>query len=253
MELLEARKLRGAFSHVEQAVLPEVVATASRAGATEMAAARKQHLDRWWQFWNVRVGMRAALGPLPRYLACSRVTKRPIFSFVDRRILPDCALQVFALSDDYSFGILQSDAHWQWFIAKCSKLKSDFRYTPGTVFDTFPWPQNVTESQIDAVASAGREVRRQRAIALTGNQGGLRAIYRTLELPGKSALKSAHAALDAAVLDAYDFDANADLLEQIHRLNAEIANTGEQRRVLGPGVPKSYSTPAQLVSNDCVT
>jgi len=36
-------------------------------------------------------------------------------------------------------------------------------------------------------------------------KGGLRALYRTLELPGQNPLKDAHAALDAAVLDAYGF------------------------------------------------
>ena len=35
--------------------------------------------------------------------------------------------------------------------------------------------------------------------------GGLRALYRTLELPGKNPLKEV--ALDAAVLDAYGFSA----------------------------------------------
>jgi len=38
----------------------------------------------------------------------------------------------------------QSNAHWAWFIEKCSKLKFDFRYTSDTVFDTFPWPQTAT-------------------------------------------------------------------------------------------------------------
>ncbi len=96
---------------------------------------------------------------------------------------------VFPLADDYSFGILQSNAHWQWFVAKCSKLKSDFRYTPESVFDTFPWPQAPTAAQVEAVAAAGREIRRIREAALPELKGGLRALYRTLELPGKSPLK----------------------------------------------------------------
>ena len=51
---------------------------------------------------------------------------------------PGDALSCFAFSDDYRFGILQSGIHWSWFIATCSKLKGDFRYTPESVFDTFP-------------------------------------------------------------------------------------------------------------------
>ena len=55
-----------------------------------------------------------------------------------REAWPGDALSCFAFSDDYSFGILQSGIHWSWFIATCSKLKGDFRYTPESVFDTFP-------------------------------------------------------------------------------------------------------------------
>ncbi len=43
-------------------------------------------------------------------------------------------------------------------------------------------------------------------------KGGLRALYRTAELPGANPLKDA--ALDTAVLAAYGFDAKADLLAQ---------------------------------------
>ena len=51
-------------------------------------------------------GLRTAIRRSPRYLACSRVTKRPILCFVARSILPDNAIEVFAFADDYSFGIL---------------------------------------------------------------------------------------------------------------------------------------------------
>ena len=73
------------------------------------------------------------------------------------------------------------------------KLKSDFRYTHESVFETFPWPQTPTVAQIDAVAEAGRQVRRVRADALSKIEGGLRAVYRLLELPGKNPLKEAQA------------------------------------------------------------
>ena len=35
-----------------------------------------------------------------------------------------------------------------WFITKCSKLTERFRYTPESVFDTFPWPQTPTAKQM---------------------------------------------------------------------------------------------------------
>jgi hypothetical protein len=194
-----------------------------------------------------------AIAGLRRYLVCSRVTKRPVFVFVDSAIRPGDALQAFAFADDYSCGVLQSAAHWRWFVTKCSKLKSDFRYTPESVFDTFPWPQTPTTKQIDAVAEAGREVRRVRSAALEKTKGGLRAVYRTLELPGQNPLKDAHAALDAAVLAAYGFAPKKDLLAQILALNLDVAarlDRGEP--VSGPGIPAGYPSPSSLVTDDCI-
>lgn len=54
-----------------------------------------------------------------------------------------------------------------------------------------------TIATIDAVAAAAREVRAVRAEALRNLKGGLRALYRTLDLPGANPLKNAHAALNA--------------------------------------------------------
>jgi hypothetical protein len=64
--------------------------------------------------------------------------------------------------------------------------------------------------------------------------GGLRAVYRTLELPGKRPLKDAHAALDAAVLAAYGFSAKADLLKQLLDLNHAVRRRTATRRGWSP-------------------
>lgn len=253
--MLKARAHEAQFQHLEAKVLPAVKATASKASRGDMGKARAEHLERWWQFWNVRKEMRSRLRRLPRYIACSQVTKRPVFAFISRDICPDATLQVFAFADDYSFGVLSAAPHWEWFRANCSKLKSDYRYTRKSVWDTFPWPQSPTPEQVRAVAEAGREVRRIRAAVLPTLKGGLRALYRTLELPGRSELKDAHAALDAAVLAAYGFAPKADLLTQLLDLNLATAATlarGEVGVATPPGIPPTYPTPEDLVTEDCI-
>jgi hypothetical protein len=176
-----------------------------------------------------------------------------VFVFVHHSIRPGDALQVFIFQDDYSFGILQSFSHWLWFTTKCSKLTERFRYTPDTVFETFPWPQSPTPKQVQAVADAGREIRRIRTEALKNLKGGLRALYRTLELPGANPLKDAHAALDAAVLAAYGFSAKGDLLAQILALNLEVAQHIEKGEpVTAPGIPANFPNPGSLISDDCI-
>ncbi|MDP1611039.1 MAG: hypothetical protein Q8M11_08250 [Sulfuritalea sp.] len=219
----------------------------------KMRSHHKAFLSRWWQLAFPRPELIGRIEKLPRYIVCSRVTKRPLFVFVSPAIRPGDALSAFTFADDYSFGILQSSAHWQWFVAKCSKLKSDFRYTPESVFDTFPWPQAPTEKQIDAIAAAGREIRRIRDEALRTMTGGLRALYRTLDLPGRNPLRDAHARLDAAVLAAYGFSAKGDLLQQLLDLNRAVAaRVGAGDTATGPGLPSSYPDPARLISADCL-
>jgi hypothetical protein len=135
-------------------------------------------------------------------------------------------------------------------------LTERLRYTPESVFDTFPWPQAPTEKQIDAIAAAGCEIRRIRTEALLTMHGGLRALYRTLDLPGKNPLRDAHAKLDAAVLAAYGFSAKGDLLQQLLDLNRAVAQkvgAGDTaNKVISPGLPPSYPDPARLLTADCL-
>ncbi len=251
---LEAASFPSAFAWVEQRVLPDRTRKAKE-GIDEDGKMRSHHkgfLERWWQLSFGRPELLSRITPVNRYLACSLVTKRSIYVFVDSSIRPSNLLQVFAFNDDYTFGIMQSGIQWEWFKQKSSKLKSDYRYGE-MVWNTFPWPQSPAAKDIKAVAAAGREVRRIRDEALTKIKGGLRAVYRTLELPGKNPLKDAHAALDAAVLAAYGFSAKKDLLQQLLDLNLEVAARIERgESVTAPGIPIDFPNPESLVTEDCI-
>jgi SAM-dependent methyltransferase len=255
MDLLEARRYAGAFRRIERTVLPHVrkYAERERKSTGREVGQDQTWLRTWWQHFRCRKELIDVISGLSRYIACPEVTKRPVFCFLHPDIRPDHTLEAFAFDDDYSFGVLQSDVHWQWFVAKCSKLTERFRYTPESVFDTFPWPQAPSPKQVRAVAEAGREVRRVRGEALATIKGGLRAVYRTLELPGRNPLKDAHVALDAAVLDAYGFSPDADLLQQLLDLNLAVADRIHRNEpVTPPGIPPDYPTPEDLVSDDCI-
>lgn len=255
LDQLEAASYPGAFSWVQENVLPDRTAKAEQGKDAngKMRPHHKAFLSRWWQLGFGRPEMLSVIKPLPRYLACAYVTKRPVFLFISREFRPSNLIQVFGFADDYSFGVLQSHAHWLWFVTKCGKLKSDFRYSAESVFDTFPWPQEPSPQLMSAVAATGREVRRIRAEALPKIKGGLRALYRTLELPGANPLKDAHAALDAAVLTAYGFDPKADLLAQLLALNQTVAaRIAAGQPVTAPGIPATFPDPASLITDDCI-
>ena len=253
--MIEASAYEQPFARIQMLVLPtrQRKAEEGKTADGEQRSHHKQFLKYWWRHSFDRPEMIELLAKLPRYIVCSDTTKRPVFEFVAHAIRPDHKLRVFVFADDYSFGVLQSYAHWFWFVTKCSKLKSDFNYTSSSVFDTFPWPQSPAVGQVDAVAAAGREIRRVRAEALSKMKGGLRALYRTLELPGANPLKDAHAALDAAVLAAYGFDPKGDLLAQLLELNQLVAARIERGEpVTAPGIPPGHPDPASLVTDDCI-
>ena len=257
--VLEAQHYTAPFDHLRRLTLPYISAKAEeeRKKTGKQTGQDQNWLKTWWQHFRPRPELVGKISALRRYVVCSRITKRPVFVFISPQIRPGDALSCFALQDDYSFAVLQSHTHWHWFIEKCSKMKSDFRYTPESVFDTFPWPQSPTVKQVQAAADAGREIRRVRAEALSSSpakiKGGLRALYRTMELPGANPLKDAHAALDTAVLAAYGFSARKDLLAQLLALNLEVAQRIEKGEpVTAPGVPRNYSDARQLVTEDCI-
>lgn len=207
-DLLSLSQYNAVNEHLKKKVYPAVKLKYMQVCQkhSDMTKPRAEHLNRWWTFWARRNDLRKWLRYHKRIIASSRTQSWPfVFDFISTVILPGDKLQLFAFVDDYSFGIIQSLPHCLWYKGKGSRLKNevDYNYSSRSIFDTFPWPQKPTVKQIDAVAAAGREVRRVREDALTKIRGGLRAVYRTLELPGKNPLRDAHAALDDAVLKAF--------------------------------------------------
>jgi SAM-dependent methyltransferase len=262
-DLIQASAYRGLFARIKNAVLPDREKAAreeqkrnrvviDRKPDAHVNVHHANFLKRWWLLSYPREELIGRIAGLKRYAVCGQVTKRPIFEFVSSHIRPNAALIVFAVDDDYSFGVLQSGLHWAWFKASCSTLKRDFRYTSDTVFDTFPWPQEASSAEVRKVAKRAVELRELRQRLMTENSVGLRELYRTLDLPGEHELKDAQEELDAAVRDAYGMRRSEDPLEFLLKLNQALAKREEKAQaVVGPGVPRIYTGPA-LVTPDCV-
>lgn len=108
--------------------------------------------ERWWGHERPRPEMRGALAKLQRFIATPRVASHRLFVWLRPPTLPDCQLIAFARDDDYAFGVLHSRVHERWALRKASKLRVDFRYTPSSTFDTFPfpWPLNTSSNALTA-------------------------------------------------------------------------------------------------------
>jgi hypothetical protein len=263
-DLFQAQRYSTLFAHIQKAVLPSRKAAADEetkrndeALAENPTARINRHhanfLNKWWHLSYARDELIDRLRRIPRYIVCSRVTKRPVFEFISSAIRPSDALAVFVLTDYNSFGILHSEAHWEWFKARCSTLKGDFRYTSNTVFNTFPWPQSPNLADVRRVAKAARALRALREEILHQQDLCLRDLYRLLELPGESPLKAAHRDLDTAVRAAYKMPKGADILQFLLALNQTVAdNEAHLKPVIGPGLPPRVSDPGEFIDGQCV-
>ena len=101
------------------------------------------------------------------------------------RILPDAT--------KWEFGVLTSRAHMAWLGHFGGRLKSDFSYTHGLVYNTFPWPDATTaqRAKIETLAQAILDARANHTTA------SLADLYDPDTMPAD--LRRAHHALDLAV------------------------------------------------------
>ncbi len=254
-DIFHAMKFPRAFERVKAIVMPDVLAHAEEEKLkTGKETTRWTRVaERWWQFRDYQPGTIRAARSVPRYVACSRVTKRPIFEFVHNGINPDNTLMVFPMADDYSFGIIQSGIHFEWFKARCSSLKGDFRYTSNTVFDSFPWPQTPTRKQIEAVAKEAVALRQLRREVMAKMDWSLRDLYRTLDEPGSNPLRAAQAKLDAAVRAAYAMPKDADILAFLLALNQTCAaKEAAGEPITPPGLPLPVKEHGKFITADCI-
>lgn len=106
----------------------------------------------------------------------------------------------------YHFGILQSQFHNAWMRTVAGRLKSDYRYSGGIVYNNFVWP-DPAESQREEVERCAQAV----LDARDAQEGATLAdMYDPKNETFFPELMAAHKALDAAVEAAYGVDFGGD-------------------------------------------
>ncbi|MFZ1641076.1 MAG: DNA methyltransferase [Candidatus Contendobacter sp.] len=135
-------------------------------------------------------------------------------------IIPDATL--------YHFGVLSSAMHMAWTRTVCGRLKSDYRYSAGIVYNNFPWPQAQTDKQKQAIEEAAQAVLDARAKFPTSS---LADLYDPLTMP--EALTKAHHKLDAAVDAAFakrKFSGDSDRVAFLFELYQQITSPLESKK-----------------------
>jgi hypothetical protein len=201
MSLEEAAKWPDLLAIVEQRVKPE------RDLHTGNAIALRQR-QYWWRYRSDTPNLFAAIGSLSKCLVHSQVSSHLAFAFVSNSWLYSHALNVFAFDTFAAFCLLQSRIHEIWCRFFGSSMKDDLRYTPSDCFETFAFPES---SETDAkLEDAGRDYYEFRAAHMVKNNEGLTKTYNRFHEPTETSaeiqkLRELHAAMDRAVLDAYDW------------------------------------------------
>jgi type II restriction/modification system DNA methylase subunit YeeA len=196
---------------------------------------REAYRVKWWLHGEPRPDMRQALAPLERFVVTPGVSKHRLFVWLQKQVLPDHALFVFARDDDYFFGVLHSRVHEVWGLHMGTALEDRPRYTPTTTFETFPFPwppgQEQKDSlQVEAIAEAARQLSERRDAWLKppdASEDELKKRTLTNLYNARPAwLEEAHRKLDEAVFAAYGWPAtlaDAEILERLLKLNHERA------------------------------
>lgn len=128
----------------------------------------------------------------------------------------------------YHFGVLSSAMHMGWTRSVCGRLKSDYRYSAGIVYNNFPWPENLTDKQKQSIEEAAQIVLDARA---KHPGSSLADLYDPLTMPPE--LVKAHHKLDAAVDAAYSkkkFAGDSDRVAFLFELYQQLASPLEAKK-----------------------
>ena len=226
MTLEDASQYVAPFEYVREHVLP----TRSQKRETRTA-------EKWWIHTRPVDGMRNAVANLSRFICTPAVSKHRLFAWVSHPILPDHRLVVFARSDDYFFGLLQSRAHELWSLRLGPTLEDRPSYTPTTCFVTFPFPwppgqEPSDDSRTRTIADTARDLVEKRDRWLNPDGADKTELKKrtltNLYNQRPTWLDLAHKKLDAAVLAAYGWPADLtdeEMLERLLTLNVDRAQT----------------------------
>lgn len=125
----------------------------------------------------------------------------------------------------YTFAILNSNVHMAWMRTVCGRMKSDYRYANGLVYNTFPWP-TPTKEQKRKIETTAQAILDARALYPNSN---LAALYDPLIMP--SELSKAHSANNKAVMAAYGFSTNMTEADCVAKLMNMYQKLIDQKKI----------------------
>lgn len=203
----QAAEYRMPFKRLKERVEPE---RATKADAVSSAP--------WWRFWNRRPALRKAIRNRNDVLAIARVSKTVMPLRVPTKQVFSDALVVFSSASFADQAQISSAFHQAWAIRFGSGMRSDPRYTPSDVFETFPRCEPT-----EAMHAIGRTLDEERRAIMLRRDLGLTSLYNLVndpdiheeDDPDIARMRQIHVDLDQTVMAAYGWD-DVDLDHGFH-------------------------------------
>jgi hypothetical protein len=175
--------------------------------------------EKWWIHAEKRPALYKEISTRRHVLANLFVTSQYTVARLDARQIFANTLNIFSIDSEPGIAVLQSKAHEFWFRSLCSTFGSADapRYTPSTVFETFPFPTALLNSAGDdpahvstrqSLEANGKRYHQFRAELMVANNEGLTSTYNRFHDPAETSsglleLRRLHGEMDQAVLAAY--------------------------------------------------
>lgn len=204
MPIQDAMRFGASFEHVATHVRP-----------LREKVNRKAHRERWWQYGDVRQGMRKAIANLDRVLVSGQTVKYLAFVWCPITWVFDQKCVVVSTREDAHFAILNSSVFEVWTRALCATLGETLSFAPSDAYDTFPWPE-----EIAGLTGLGKHLDDARRGASTSCSRSLTDTYNAFHDQRRTdsalcALRSAHRSIDLEIAKAYGW-ADVDLEHGFH-------------------------------------
>ena len=201
----QAMEYHDCFRIIEETVKPE-----------RMRNNRKVYRDRWWQYGEKRPELYRTISGMEQVLVKSEVGNKLSFALVPNVWVFSHMLYVFPTDRIADLSLLQSTIHDAWAWAYGSTMRTDLRYAPGDLFETFPFPRSLA-----SLESIGRHYYDYRCQIMLSRQEGLTKTYNRFHERKETAtdiqkLRELHIEMDNAVAAAYGWN-DLDLGHGFHK------------------------------------
>ena len=224
-----AQRYEDCFSIVDRLVRPQ-----------REQVKRAVYRDKWWQYAEKCSRLYENIKGKSRVLVVAQTSKTVAFVFVPASYVFSMMTVVFNVDSHSEFAVYQSTFHNIWAWKYASTLKSDLRYVPTDIAETFPRPNNQSAIGItNALNDIGERYHEHRRALMKSLWLGLTDIYNLFHtrdlspaevarvskkpLPEAEAgyqgileLRRLHRELDISIRDAYgwtDLDLGHDFIE----------------------------------------